>query len=988
MHPLGVENVLNASALNVGSMWLASLTLFRYGIIANRVTVSAKTCVSRIEAIEKVYPVFEGQKALGCVVHETNQFRGYHLIGDDRDLANFWYDLFIQKSATRGFEVRSKAMSWTANVPGTVFIPYVDIDERGTHEQDLHRVLIERVLPMLDLICSKLQILCDCDTLPSYQVFFGFRRLEDGLFKFSFHIHWFTCGIENINDWKSILKDLELPRHLNWTKHDDGKWVVKEDENKAFIDMSVYGGRNQLFRGPYCGKKGEYNTVLYPVTIMLADDGKFRCFPDGSKPPVEMILRARIARHPKGLMMLSGGSSAPRLVHREPSRQVLDTRQDDAMLPFLTPLLKYAILPAWQKFRSRLMLSLSNVKGAVVPTEHIQIVKNVPHSRKQGVRHLVVGGDTFCIKDPTHCHTKSPKSVGITIDFVHCKIKQSCFACESSSDWYTFLQIGNEVEIREEKDSRFTNLGHWSSVQNPHQFLLDYFPDYFRFHRLTQLVWVYDESTRIWKCGESGSVIVGKLIDKVNRDYAAYIQAKKKIVVDSQIAVYERQNPSATREAVEEFCEKIFSDARKFVQEHLQIVKVTPAARSKILGELRSFTVHREVQEFNVFPHLIPMRNRMYVNVFTCETGDIAAEHYFTSVVDAEMLPESHPDLQEMRDWFFEVCSGCKEKCLYLMRLSGYFFTFLIHDRKFYVLKGSGKNAKGLYKAFVTNILNGPEGSEPRWKSLKQNFWEKKGSHSESPEAPSPEAYELMNKALYYSDDMDRVSIDACKVKRIVAGEPQSARTLFAKPIQVKPRGKILWTTNFFPDGPGNDNAYWERFVLMLFNTKYVQDTKDVDEKQWRFLQNEVKYKNLLEKTDAFFTVAVLELFRYYRSLPFDHSLQQPLNLAAFPIPQQVVDATIEARETQLPLAAFIREHTTPALYPMEFVTIELLFTNYIQFLENINEKRARNETTQSSFVRLLSAALDIECNKTHVQKTKLTKPVHAVKPVETSFFN
>ena len=989
MQPLGLKSVLDTANLNVAGMWMTSVTLFRYGVIAPRTTVPQKTIELRIDTIDQRYPMVAGGKMLGVAVHETAKggergaqgettMRGLHVIGDDDCIARLWADMWEGAAGIRGFDMTYRSMCWTALAPSTVFVPYIDIDEKGTDEHDLTRVLEERVCPTIEIIERGM-------TGPKdRQIFFNFRKTEDGLMKFSFHVHWWTSGIANIHSWKAFLSTLhELPRKLAW-KQSAEKWTVQAEEQKPIVDLAVYGGKRQLFRGPFCGKHSATNTVLQPVIIKkaaAAEGGTLRCFPDHSASTSEFIMRARIARSQKGLHMINNlGSThptslAPTNSPSQPLESAENAATTHALLNFLTPLLQHDVLPAWQKFREKSLRDSKHARGAVVPTTNLKIIKNESNKKKQGVRHIQIEGDTFCEMDPSHCHTKSKNAIGIVVDLIKCTIKQSCFACGTHGQLYCFLHIGNRIEIKLEKISQFTAIEHFALASNPHQFLLDYYPDRFRLNRMTQLVWVFETETCTWKNETNANIVVGKLIDSMNFAYAAYIQAKKAVIFEREIASFSRKHPHAEQLEAEEFTLKAVERARKFVKDHLMILKIGATARAKMITELKNYAVHREVEDFNPFTHLVPMKNRMSFNVFTGETIECHAEQYHTSLLNAETIPLAHPDIKDINEWFMEIASGDVDKCTYLKRLAGYMLTFLTHDRKFYVLKGIGKNGKGLYKAFLCSILDGPTGSDPRWKSLKPSFWHSVGNQNENPEACSPEAYELMHKCIYYTDDMDRGQLDSCKVKRYAGAEAVSSRTAYGRPIRMTPRGKILWTTNFFPDGPGSDNAYWERFSVIPMNTKYIVGGPAKPD-MYRFLQNDQKYRELLSKKDAFFTVVMTTLNSYYASLPFNDATREPDMLVPFPVPDSVRQCCEEARDNQLPLAAFMRKYTDEAAFPTDWVTIETLFSNYIQFLDNLNEKRLKNETTQTGFVRLLTSALDIECTAQHVTKKRLVKEV------------
>jgi phage/plasmid-associated DNA primase len=976
-----METILDNCGLNNSSLWCVSSSLLRFGVIVPKSKLTTELCERRIDQISNLYPVNDRKKALGVAVHEREHgnMRGFTLIGDDEGIANLWANLYIGEVGIKGWDILQRSMCWTACAPGTVFVPYIDIDERGT-EEDFERVYHERLLPTITEIQKKIPG-ASADQKRGV-IFYNIR--EDGdLFKYSFHVHWPSLGVVNIMDWKRFLGSLdELPRKLIWKKEGE-TWVVTPDDRQSIVDPAVYGGKRQLFRGPFCGKGGNASATMLPLATRVDDSGQVciskRVFDKAEI--MQYILDARIAKWPTGLAILDFQSSgvishireadaptpAPRVVITLPERE-------SPLMEFLMPLLVNLILPKWQAKRKHDLEAL-NAKGAVVPTHNLRISKNIPHRSKPGIRHIQIEGDTFCEMDPDHVHTRSPGVIGITIDFVSGTIQQSCFACGKNSDKYCFLHQGNRVEITTETEGKFTSTSHWAQLGMPHQFILDYFPEMFLLQRTTRTLWVYDTRHAVWRTGETGNAVVGLLVDDLNSRFQKYLTAYQTIISNARIQRFVNSNREATEDAVDAFIADVWQSARKFMIKSTPLIKVGPASRAKILDDLKSYDIHRETKEMNIFPHLIPMKNRMCINVFTLEVKEMAAEHLFTSCVNAELTSDAD-DIKEIEQWFREISAGDDQRCVYLKRFGAYCLTFLVHDRKFVVLVGCGKNGKGTYKEFIMSISKGPEGFESRCKNLLQNFWDRRGNANTGAENPTPESHELLNKTVYYTDDIQPIPLDANKIKRIAGGEEGSGRGLWGKPVDIKPLGKMLWTSNFEPNGPGEDNAYYERQVIVPMPAKYVPEGQPTDPVRFRFQQNHVRYASLLEKRDAFFTICVKELSAYYRSLQWNAVTQQPLVLSSFPLPRSCEIANNESRARQLPLAAFMAEYTKPVIHPLEFVTVDELFSNYIIYLENMNEMRTKRDTTQTSFVRLLASALEINCSKTHVEGKALIRKV------------
>lgn len=985
--PIGLEKFLTACALNNSSLWCASQALFRNGVLVPRSKLSTAVVEQRIRAMSHLYPVNDKICSFGAAMHERDMnLRGFHALGDDESIARLWASLFLLDDNVKGWDVSKRAMCWTPAVPGTVFVPYLDLDEQGL-ELEFDRVWTTRVSPTIKIIQRELEAIAPGQTPV---IFFNYRPVGE-LFKYSFHVHWPTLGVENIMQWKEFLAEIpDMPKKLVWKQTGNG-WEVKEDDKIPIFDRAVYSGRRQLFRGPFCGKNEDANAVMVPC-FMQQVNGKWephkKTFDHTAI--VKAILNARIAKWPTGLIMLNflQGSQAPPAfpVGRAPPAPA-ESAQPATPAPltdFIMPFLIAKVLPQWQQRRHKDMLGM-RARGAVVPVENLRLSNNEA-GRGIGIRFLRIEGDTFCETDEKHVHTKNQHAVGIKIDLSKCTIAQTCFACGQGavSQIYCFLHTGNRIDIVKEEAAKFTAISFWAPSKNSYQLLLDYFADQFLLQRALRTVWVYDKASCVWRTDVGGNMVVGGMIDELNERHVRYLKAYKDLVIEKQIRARNRSRPEDSVEGAEEFLLKVHGEARKFMMKNTPFVNMNPTARGRVIEDLRSYNVHQEAREMNKSPHLIPMKNKKYVNVFTGEMGDMGPEHLFTSCVNAEMINDTE-EMSIIDRLFEEISTGDHEKMIYLKRISAYCLTFLVHDRKFYVLWGVGHNGKGMLKEFIMELSKGPEGFDSRAKNLLQSFWSFRGNSQQGSENASPESHELQNKSFLYTDDISPVPLDTNKLKRVVGAEEQSGRGLYGKPVDIKPRGKVMWTTNFPPLGPGEDNAYWERCILVKMRTKYVPLSLGVDPKKYRFEKNHARYLSLLEYKDAFFTVCVQELVKYYQSLAWDPVKRQPAVLGSFPLPPSVEVTMAEARAEQLPLACFLRDYTVAEKEPLRCVRVEELFKNYIFYLENINDLKTRRSTTQGNFVQLLATALDRCVTHGIVECVRLVKQVV---PVMKSYNN
>lgn len=1022
--PIGIKTLLENCGLNKENLWQRSRGFFAAGVLCPRAALTNDAVEKRIDDIAQRYPLNDKTKALGVLVREkrlrgkgTYLFRGDHLLGDCADLAAFWVDLYLGSVVIPDWNIRHEAMCWCGLVPGTVFVPYADLDELAP-EDEFSSVWSRRVAPCIKIINDSLVHLGA--ESPRTAIFMNVRPADRvGLCKFSFHLHWPKLGVKNIGTWKNFLVALEeLPRAIDWIQ-DDGKWMsVARPGNTPLIDLAVFGGKNQLFRGPYCGKRGDVAAMMYPVRVFDDRSGGYayelitEATGASRADMIQRVLDTRITAFPSEITLLdipehvlrrNVSASSVTLVRpmcSSPSVAPMDPTIDN-IHGFIMPFLERFILPEWQNFRHRILVNIGGVAGAVVPTGNL-VISHERQAERRGRAFFAVKGDTFCECDSRHVHTGHPGRIGLVVDYLRATIAQTCFVCGPAMIFpvYSFLHTGNQIRIEPRDRCGHSRISCWTKSMSPHQVLLDFFWDKFVLQRGTQLLYVYDEDARVWRTNTNGNAVVGRLVEMINRRHGEYLNAQRRVFMDSEITRLdagenedegdvdlsdlsddddeEEKKPKRAPRTRAEAVKRIEMKARKFVAKRVPFVSFTAASRGKLLSELRNFVIHSEVAAMNPFDNLIPMRNKQCIDVFTGTITDMEPRHLFTSVVNAIFNPED-ANIPTILEWFDEISTGNLDKARYLKRIGAYCFTFLVHDRKYYILVGSGKNGKGMFKEFIVLINEGPGGFESRVKMFNGSFWSSRANANVSPEAPTPEAFDMRNTTFFYTDDIGPIALDTGKLKRIVGGEPQSARGLYGDPCCVKPRGKVMHTSNFDPAGPGDDQAYWERAVVVKMRTKYVEDASQVDKSKYRFLKDQAVYRHLLTMLDAFFTITVQELIAYYKSVTVAGNGGAPL-LLSLPIPAEIQAATAEAKEKRLPLAAFIRLATEDTKEPLHFVALTEAFENYMVYLRNCNETAIAKITTIAKFEELLALALDIRVvrlqGRALIEGKRLVKPI------------
>lgn len=999
IHPIGVQKLIESSATtNKLSYYVRGKFAFMYGVVMLRARLGPGVVDRVIRTLYNSYPINFGIKRFGVITIQTrvggiSSIRGVHVIGDVCDLAKFWAHLQQGRIHFQGIQITQDAVCWSGY--GCIdknIVPYLDFDELATSKSSFHSIYEERIGPAVEMVHSVLQ---QAHPSLALQYYFNCRKSPSkvGLWKFSFHVHFYNAVV-NSKDFKHLLLSPNSPRRLVWVRGDDGEYTTKIDDNAPIFDTSVYGGEKQLFRGPYCGKSDDSSSQLMPIVIRKNHTDQWEPYIDegNDKDPdviqQEFIFRARITSPvvPEAgfkLIDLSSFLVTPdelgTTARSDPIEHVDCSFLDGgAMYSFMKPIIHLQIVPEWQKFRKLQRDKLDNCSGIVPTSFESGFVSDTLSTFSNTVRFLSVHGDTYCMTDDSHYHSQQTKSpIRIGLDMQCCTIWQYCFACATKGQVYKWLHTGNRIRICTLEESAMQAEEMFTLSKQPHSFILDYYRDMFVFNKQRDSVYVYNEPLGVWVTGGNANPVIGDLIDKLNVSYESYAHQRQVNVATSLIAKYKRQTPDASDDEIAKKTDSIHAAGRKFLVNHAIIICFPSTTRLKLVDELKSYRVHLTIETMNPFPHLIPLSDGQCVDVFNGLLTPVQKHHYFTSLLSATYT-DNEEELSLISTWFEQVSTGDTEKEHYLKVICGYCMTHLMHDRKFYVFRGSGKNGKSLLKELLLRACDGAHSTEARYKNMNQQFWEKRANANQGSEAPSPEAYQVIDKCILSTDDIEQTSIDSGKLKRMVAGEQISGRPLFGQPKTIVPRAKVVWTTNHTPLLNGHDNALWERLSLVDFLAKWVENAELVDNSEYRFLQDNMKYQRMLTLTNAFFTVCVSALTDYYGSLPRGPD-GKPISLTPFPVPAVMKKDKASSRAQQLPLADFLDKHTQEEKNPLNLTTLDDLFEMYLTFLDNSNEVSLRRQTTKALFERQLNSSLEVKTVSSNGRKFVYLKIVEAV---------
>lgn len=1014
IHPIGIQRLLTVSPVtNNKNYYVLKKSLLVYGVIGIKIHKNSppQKLQDVLQILKNNYPHVDGFSRFGVVIAQTRKYsfheqmtiRGLHLVGDVQDLALLWSHLSSGVTKIQNFNIDLCCLCWGGySVTPDRVLAYLDFDEyvpllSGKDEDDgssfltVENVIENRIVPAINLVSRELK---QTEIETKIQLFFG-ERLEkgkNGLKKVSFHVHFFNVVVD-VKDFKMMLKGLDTVKKRIWRQTSNGGWVYTDDPKNNIFDTTVYGGEKQLFRGPFCGKSGEVAPLL-PVELHQVNDKwvvksdimEAKSSEELDTVKQEMIFRARIT---SPIIQEAGMFFADLSKFRETNNDSISRTDNSTFEPLISiksdhlykmtrGMIYQDVLPKWLQMRKK-QASETGGLGYVPFTLDKNSVDDIPNPRTSYVRFITVPTDTYCSTDNSHFHSKQFKTpIRYHIDLHQCTIRQYCFACGTGGPLFHWLHTDGVITPMTEKQSDLTKEKFFLQLKDHRAvtFFAGFFRDFLLYNTVQDSVYVFNEEMKVWTSGPTANIVINRLIDKLNKLAQDHSVCQQEIV--NRRLLEQLDVPRHSPEYKEEE-KKLIKKSRKFLKKNTPFLSFSMAFRQKLMTDLRSIDLIFSVKEMNTFPHLIPMKNQHAFNVFTGDVVPCQKEHLFTSLLDVNLTDCEH-DISVINEWFKQVTTGDQEKLVYVQQICAYMFTHLMHDRMFFVFKGSGKNGKSLLKELLLKSTTGAYSTDTRYKNLNQQYWEKRANSNVSSESASPESFQLIDKSILSTDDIEQTIIDAGKLKRLVAGEQISGRPLYGVPRPIFPRGKILWTSNHWPLLNGNDNALWERFSPIEFLGKWVQDPDMVNEKEFVFLQDNIKYTQILKMTDAFFTICVKELSTYYQTLESDQN-DSPICLTPFPLPGYVKKLKSSIRAEQLPLASFVLSYTKETQNPLEFTPVAELFKDYLVFLENNNEGYLRKSTTRNLFERQLVTSLEVKVVK--IQNESFAKLMMKERPAK-----
>lgn len=153
----------------------------------------------------------------------------------------------------------------------------------------------------------------------------------------------------------------------------------------------------------------------------------------------------------------------------------------------------------------------------------------------------------------------------------------------------------------------------------------------------------------------------------------------------------------------------------------------------------------------------------------------------------------------------------------FMGRLLGYGLTGLTREHVLPILYGEGRNGKGTALETLKTTL----GRDLVLPTLSDALME----NQRGGDGPQPYVYAMRGKRLVWaSESKEGRRIDAGLVKLLTGGDTLNPRTIYGKPTMFDPTHLLLLLTNHKPHIAADDQAVWDRVLLVPFTQRFVDE--------------------------------------------------------------------------------------------------------------------------------------------------------------------
>lgn len=181
-----------------------------------------------------------------------------------------------------------------------------------------------------------------------------------------------------------------------------------------------------------------------------------------------------------------------------------------------------------------------------------------------------------------------------------------------------------------------------------------------------------------------------------------------------------------------------------------------------------------------------------------------------------------------------EVFGNNQELNNFIQRLFGYSISGLSTEHIFPILWGEGRNGKSTLIETIADVLGSDLAMSSQSDSLMSNQFAGDG--------PKPFVHALKGKRLVWVSESNKNNkLNIGLIKQLTGGDRINVRTLNRLPTEFKPTHLIFFISNHRPKISGDDQAIWDRVLLIPFKNRFVDQPVQINEiVQNKQLKNEL----------------------------------------------------------------------------------------------------------------------------------------------------
>jgi len=843
------------------------------------------------------------------------------LVGDPENLEAY-VEAALAKENKYGFyyrllnpthEVRNK----TALSPCKVYLDFDIAKQEDCKWQEAW----EEVYVCIKIIVSALEADCVAAGFTtgdySYYVGYGCRPIANEQKKFSFHVifpfHGFSSSVE-LKGW--------LAEHLCGFGFDPR------------YDPKVYG-RHSLMRMMWCGKFGEVAATLMPCTFAKNNDGEWEStithrefdagmfhtfninFYDYQKKDIALHVFKDKIRGLKNPGVLRLAEVAPNANPICPK----DTYSGE-MLAFFKPLLP-EIKSAIQAHRESIAIAVSSGGVPSNPTTTPLVLQPCgDDDNRIGIYHYKVNGDMFCEYDDPNFYHSSGQKTTIQINFVKGTYNQLCHACKPTAHeirYYSLFEL-NRIKIRLFRPDVSARHLELNIAGMPAIFAKYFAADLIFNPSICPTVIVYDSVNKLWiHSDRTKANVLGVKKEQMKIAYIDYLTARHL----ASASVRKRNTDKKGKKAIDKEGKEC-SQAKAFSIPSQSLAEAITSCIGQTKGQI-----------LNPYTHLIPLSDGQCYNVYTDELTPIRKDHYFSSKLNGRMLSKTadDPSIAFINKWFLEIASGRPLLALYLQQLTGLHCTYIKFDRKFYVnCAPAGKNGKSVYRKMLQHVNTEPSASgQDRFANINNTFFCLANNANTAASGPRPDWFKMQHTTTYHVEELPAKKLDVDILKQVASFDERAARALYSNNIiDIHLRGRLMINTNYVPD-LGETAPVWDRAVLIPWDTIYVDTKAEANPKKHRHLKNDRFIDELKTYNDAFVTVCLRALHKFFKP----HFKDDRLSVSELPRPKCVVDYTETHRAKCMSVNIFVNKYMRRTEDHEDGESLNKAHSAYRQFLRD-----------------------------------------------------